>query len=753
MAERFAGSVFVGVDLKTETNNGEHHTSEIAVKQLVLRRGQSFKLAIELAQPFDPNCDPLNMSAQTGSKPTEEAGTLSHFGIPDRVKRSPAAKAVWMVTLDLSCMPRQGILNLVVTPPADAPIGEYSLTVEHKSKKAFLATLVLLFNPWCTGDTVYLSDEKERQEYVMKEDGIIYRGSGHYLAPMKWDFGQFEDHMLTICMKILDLNHKHNDDPAADVAARSDATYVSRVISAMINSEDDYGVLQGRWGGPYIGGKSPSHWSGSHDILLKWLRQDFHRVKYGQCWVFAGVMCTVMRFLGIPCRVVTNFDSAHDTNHNLLIDTYHDMDGVRENDNNDSIWNFHVWCEGWMKRPDLFGDGKFDGWQVVDPTPQEMSDGIYCCGPAPVKAIFHGETQLNYDVPFVFAEVNADCVDWLILEDGSHLKCRSDTKKVGKYISTKEVGSMRRLDITNTYKHAEGSKKERDVFHYATTRDYSKDDYDYYDYEKYEEEYEEYWRELLEEEENTNADTEENINNAGTAGSADRSSEENPENITPRPKLSLQFKEEDKPENGKDVKLKLVVRGTNKDDLRLSVTISVQAMRYNGTPAAKLKKEVTEATLQPSKDLSVPILIPFLLYTKPMLDCESLKVSAVVTNKLDPDQPYLAEDDVVLVDPPISVTMTDIVRVGRECLAEVTFTNPINLRLTNCTMAFSGSGLLREEYEIQLPDLELNKRFIVKFPLVPYKDGQKTLLVDFDCSSFRDIKASCTVDVKPAFLI
>lgn len=58
--------VFVGVDLKTETNNGEHHTSEIGVKQLVLRRGQSFKLAIKLAQPFDPNCDPLNMSAQTG---------------------------------------------------------------------------------------------------------------------------------------------------------------------------------------------------------------------------------------------------------------------------------------------------------------------------------------------------------------------------------------------------------------------------------------------------------------------------------------------------------------------------------------------------------------------------------------------------------------------------------------------------------------------------------------------------------------
>ncbi len=37
--------------------------------------------------------------------------------------------------------------------------------------------------------------------------------------------------------------------------------------------------------------------------------------------------------------------------------------------------NFHVWTEGFMKRPDLPGDGKFDGWQVLDPTPQEISDG------------------------------------------------------------------------------------------------------------------------------------------------------------------------------------------------------------------------------------------------------------------------------------------------------------------------------------------------------------------------------------------
>lgn len=46
---------------------------------------------------------------------------------------------------------------------------------------------------------------------------------------------------------------------------------------------------------------------------------------------------------------------------------------------------------------------------------------VYCCGPAPVKAILNGETALKYDIPFVFAEVNADCVDWLVSEQSLSL--------------------------------------------------------------------------------------------------------------------------------------------------------------------------------------------------------------------------------------------------------------------------------------------------------------------------------------------
>lgn len=39
-------------------------------------------------------------------------------------------------------------------------------------------------------DSVYLPDERERQEYVMNEHGLIYRGTSRYFRPMSWEFGQ-----------------------------------------------------------------------------------------------------------------------------------------------------------------------------------------------------------------------------------------------------------------------------------------------------------------------------------------------------------------------------------------------------------------------------------------------------------------------------------------------------------------------------------------------------------------------------------
>ena len=113
-----------------------------------------------------------------------------------------------------------------------------------------------------------------------------------------------------------------------------------------------------------------------------------------------------------------------------------------------------MWNESWMKRSDL-PDG-YDGWQAHDATPQEASEGVMKCGPAPVKAIKEGSVDLPYDARFIFAEVNGDRVHWLVRRDGRMEVLSKETNTVGLSISTKKVGSNWRDDVTSEYKHAEG---------------------------------------------------------------------------------------------------------------------------------------------------------------------------------------------------------------------------------------------------------------------------------------------------------
>ena len=81
--------------------------------------------------------------------------------------------------------------------------------------------------------------------------------------------------------------------------------------------------------------------------------------------------------------MVSNLVSAHDANASLTIDRYYtaDMEMMDYDPTNpegdDSIWNYHVWNDVWMARPDL--PKGYGGWQAIDATPQETSDGEIQC--------------------------------------------------------------------------------------------------------------------------------------------------------------------------------------------------------------------------------------------------------------------------------------------------------------------------------------------------------------------------------------
>uniref|UniRef100_A0A8V5GR59 protein-glutamine gamma-glutamyltransferase n=1 Tax=Melopsittacus undulatus TaxID=13146 RepID=A0A8V5GR59_MELUD len=424
-----------------------HHTSDYSSTEAILRRGQDFNITLNL-QATEQSGDNFTFIASTGPYPAESQQTKAVFNL------SEEGASGWSATQKPS---EPGCMNFVIFSPANAVIGRYKLKLHivsgNKSSSTLLGQFVLLFNPWCPNDDVYMANEKERWEYVLNDSGIIFQGLEKNIQQEAWNFGQFEEDILDISLAILDRSLNHCQDPAVDVSNRNSPIYVSRVISAMVNSNDEKGVVEGKWNGKYCSGTNPLQWSGSVTILRKWYRGRYKPVRYGQCWVFAGVMCTVLRSLGIPTRVITNFNSAHDRNINLSVDKYVDISGKTLHLTEDSVWNFHVWNESWFIRRDL---GSFyDGWQVLDATPQERSKGIYQCGPASTRAIKEGDVNLDYDSSFVFAAVNADYVTWIHYSNKRKERIYSDTRKIGKFISTKAVGTNSRVDVTANYKYPE----------------------------------------------------------------------------------------------------------------------------------------------------------------------------------------------------------------------------------------------------------------------------------------------------------
>uniref|UniRef100_A0A674MIU4 Protein-glutamine gamma-glutamyltransferase K n=1 Tax=Takifugu rubripes TaxID=31033 RepID=A0A674MIU4_TAKRU len=434
---------------KTGQNRAEHHTDMYHGDELIVRRGQSFQIEVEFNRPFDTDTDKLHLDMRTGPLPTVSKGTHATVLLVD----SPEDKR-WAAKI----VEQSGNkVKLSVNSPASAVCGLYGLTVtcgattgEATTTHSCSRNIVVLFNPWCEEDTVFLDDEEERKEYVLNDTGRIYYGTEKQIGARTWNFGQFHEGVLEACLFILE---KSNIPPSG----RGDPVNVVRVISAMINAQDDLGVLVGNWSGDYSDGVSPTAWSSSVEILRKYHSSDGFPVSYGQCWVFSGVTTTVLRCLGIPARSVTNFQSAHDTDVSLTTDIYLDenMDPI-DYLNSDSVWNFHVWNDCWMARPDLPpGHG---GWQAVDSTPQETSQGTFRCGPASISAIRSGQVFLKHDTPFVFAEVNSDKIYWQRNLDGTFSQIYSEKKAVGHYISTKASGSDERADITHLYKHQEGKQ-------------------------------------------------------------------------------------------------------------------------------------------------------------------------------------------------------------------------------------------------------------------------------------------------------
>lgn len=685
----------------------DHHTDEYDITEhatspkLVVRRGQSFRMQVELDRSYNPAKDKISLEFDIGSRPSQTKQTLIKVDLDGNKEKNnwnasiienseKTAKLIISVTPSASCIiGRWGVHIRVSNLNSREKGAEYAYKIYTQEHKIYI-----LFNPWCKEDTVFLDDEGLKNEYIINESGKVYYGSKRRISGRPWNFGQFDGIVLDCVLDLLGENNM-------EIQARASSIFVVRKLTALVNNIGDGGILVGNWSGKYGDGKSPTVWSGSVAILEQYY-QTKQPVKYGQCWVFSAVLTTCCRTLGIPARSVTNFASAHDTDGSITIDKHVDQDGnALKFLNDDSVWNFHVWNDVWMTRPDIKGD--YGGWQACDATPQEKSDGVFCCGPCPLKALKAGDVSLPYDGQFIFAEMNADRVEWIRNEDGEFEVNKVTPNSIGFAISThlpkcKGSASQQREDVTSEYKHSEGSSEEKAALN--------------------------------------------NANRASTLpgkiyGHTDNHSQD----------VQFELKQQDDIPYGQAYNVEVGMENKSGDTRNVLVTIMLTSLTPDSHEGSTIKKQTESIVLQGGDKNRCKMTVPFDVYQKDTLQFCNFKVECSCKVK-ETNHLFVDEDSFIMDKPDLDVKGPKSCGVGESVTIEVSFTNSLPITLTNCTLDIEGGKIQKPRTITLTESVGASELFKKSFDVTPTKVGTRTVNVVFNSKDLENISGSVEIEVK-----
>uniref|UniRef100_A0A182X2W8 protein-glutamine gamma-glutamyltransferase n=1 Tax=Anopheles quadriannulatus TaxID=34691 RepID=A0A182X2W8_ANOQN len=712
------------IDTCLEENGLNHRTEKFELmstsnakakpSQLVVRRGEEFLVKMICSRPVNLKTDAISLVLAVDPIASEWIshghGTVVYL-ILQTGDNNEEEDSDWSAKLRSMQVNEDGLTELLVairTSP-NASVSRWTLTINVKSEGVEESNsyqldqpFYLLFNAWCEEDPVYLEDEDQRREYVLEDMTMIWKGNERSFYPRKWKLGQYEENILDCALWLL------GDVARLSATYRGNPVKVCRALSGVVNSNDNYGVVTGNWSGSYGDGTAPTAWTGSVKILQEYYRTE-SPVRYGQCWVFAGVLATLCRALGLPCRIVTNFSSAHDTEASLTVDVYLDEEGnVKRNFSRDSIWNYHVWNEVWLKRPDL-GTAAYDGWQVIDGTPQEFSDGTYKLGPAPVVAVRKGLVNVLYDCDFVFAEVNADKVFWRYRGPGRALKLiQKDTAGIGQFISTKAIGVDEREDITASYKCGEQSSEAKLTMLRALKLGQSCLTKHYLKQVKIE----------------------------------DRSSIKHEGRD-----VEFELELNDRALVGEAFNIVLRVRNVSPDEPHtVSGRIHLNHILYTGKNIKTITSHPFTVAVEPSGEEVIEVPVAFDDYYEPGMDEAIFKVTSFATIE-GADYEYFSQEDYSLRKPDVQLELSGTPLLRSSLKVKATFYNPLPIPITAGSFQIECSGLCKS-LTIPIEFVDARDKCEVTFLIRPSFKGSTQLSAKFQSNELSDIEGSLNFEVE-----
>lgn len=171
------------LDFCLDSNGREHHTDKYDAmhrssapgmeSNLVVRRGQPFRLIINFNRPFDSFRDSVSFifTLRDDDRPNHGHGTL--VGTALKYDSYDLGTPVeWSCVIDGK---HGNVLEILVKPAANAAVGEWNFDIDTQQSRGGGAatfkspkTFFLLFNPWCLDDLVYMRGKENKNASKVK---------------------------------------------------------------------------------------------------------------------------------------------------------------------------------------------------------------------------------------------------------------------------------------------------------------------------------------------------------------------------------------------------------------------------------------------------------------------------------------------------------------------------------------------------------------------------------------------------------
>jgi len=194
---------------------------------------------------------------------------------------------------------------------------------------------------------------------------------------------------------------------------------------------------------------------------------------------------------------------------------------------------------------------------------------------------------------------------------------------------------------------------------------------------------------------------------------------------------------------GQALTVPLSITNTSSEPRTIQANICTRSSYYTGNLGPYLKRSSTQLTLESDQQDTVTLTLDPWDYEDKLVDMSFIKI--IVTGFVqETGQSFVDEFDFRFTKPWMSIELTEM-QVGSECEATFSFTNPLDIPLTDCFVNMEVAGSVRPR-TIRI-DREVRPRETFKYShaFTPRAAGERRIVASFASRQLADVIGHKTV--------